>query len=432
MRLRDMITLKTAEKFKLSLVLGSAIVLASCSGDGRPLEEAVETNQLNLVRNGLAIVQPTGLLNPLFVNPGEQINFSILATNSAGESLPLSVADRRWSVSNPAVASIDGNGKFIGIADGFVQVGLQIGGLTAEFDVTVAEGTLTAINVIEEDPMEGESSLERCLPEMYRATGTFTHTFSGEPATSSRGLVNVDWSVNDPEMGSATAQLNGTTSVTAFNAGELELTATVGNLSDTEPLTVSSTLDRIEISPALLTVMAGSDLQVFANGFYLRGDEETPTPIDITQSVNWSLPTDNGFATVSNVAPTKGLVAGIAEGNPEITAACGDDIQAVGTIVVQADDGSVSTELAFDGGRNQRISLSQGTRQLRVSTGSEYDEDNDVTDDDDTTWTVVAGTEFAAFQSFDEGVITPLEPGTATIRVEVGDDQAFLILTVVQ
>jgi len=255
MRLLHMNSLKFTRHVQLSLVLGVALALSACSGDGRPLEEAVETNQSNL--KTLSVVQPTGLLKPLVVNPGEQINFSIMASTGVEGSaeIPLSAAGRRWSVSDTSRATIDSNGKFIATADGVVNVNLQIGGLTDSFAVTIAQGELTgiAISPLVSDPMEDENTLERCVPEMYTATGTYTDT--SEAGMSTRGLQNiVDWRIADEATGIASIQTDGATSVTAFDAGTLDLIATVGNVSSTASISVVDNLQRIDISPDVLGV----------------------------------------------------------------------------------------------------------------------------------------------------------------------------------
>lgn len=434
-----MTTLNFTRHLQVSLGLGVALMLSACSGDGRPLEEAVETNQLNLA--SINIVQPTGLLFPLFVNPGEQINFMLSATRS-GESraeIPLSAADRRWSVESVKLvddeviattgrATIDSNGTFIGTADGVVTVFVQIGGLTGNFEVTVAQAELTdiAISPVEGESMEGEltmagNMLERCLPEMYMATGTYTDT---SERTSTRGLQDiVDWSTANEAMGIASAQSDGTASVTAFDAGTLDLIATVGNVSSTASIGVVDNLLSIDILPDVPGVMEGSTLQLIANGTFARDGQESSS--NITDYVTWTFPDDSGFATVSNDESKKGLVTGVAVGNLDVKATCGD-LPATKTVVVIENDGSGSNNLAFEEGPVRTIYLSQGPVQLNVSNGAIYDDDAAITFDDETSWSVSEGGQFVAFSSDPnrKGIIIPKAVGIATIRVTIdgGDD----------
>jgi len=429
----QMNVLKSTRQFQFSLFLGVALALSACSGDGRPLLEAVETNQLEL--GSIEIKQPTGLLAPLFVDPGQQINFSVMATTKSDDGepvveLPLSVANRRWSVASvdgagnatTGRATIDDNGKFIGTADGVVTVNLQIGGLTDSFPVTIAEGVLTdiAINPAESvvDPETGEAvvnSLERCLPEMYVASGTYTDTSA--TGMSTRGLQNqnIEWSTSNPALGSAGSQLNGSTTVTAFEAGMLDLIATVVDMdtgdvvSSTESIEVVPSLQSINISPDTAGLMAGTTLQLTANGTYMRDGGESIS--DITDSVTWSLLEDNGAASVSNEGSDKGLVTGNAVGNVNVTAACGMDPIAMRNVVVIQNDGSASGNLAFEDG--PIITITEGqSLQLRVSTGSIYDEENDITSDINTTFTVSSGANIVAFQSGNNGEITALNNAT--------------------
>jgi len=416
MKLRAMNTSTTSKNFlKVSSVLSLAFTLVACSGDGRPFEEAVEITQLNLKQGSLSIKQPEGLLTPLYVNPGEQINFSVSAINDLDETVDLSPAGRRWSVGQPALASIDGNGRFTAIADGTVDVNVQIGGLEAVYPVTISNSVLSTITAV------GAASIERCRPETYSAKGFFMDG-------SERGVSNVDWSTPDLTMGSVSSQPDdNSVSVTAFNAGMLNLVATVGDVNSTAAITVENNLQSIDITPMTLAVMSGSTLQLTATGLYGQDGEGENTSFNITESVTWSVPADNGVATVSNEESSKGLITGANVGNIDVKASCGDDKFGEKELVVIENDGSGSGNLAFEEGANRTIFLSRGPIQLNVSNGSVYDDENPITFNDETTWSVTENTSVAAFQSTTKGLITPLREGTATIRVLIDSEDDDIV-----
>lgn len=169
--------------------------------------------------------------------------------------------------------------------------------------------------------------------------------------------------------------------------------------------------------------MERSTLQLSASGRYMDMTDGEETTSDITDHVNWSIPpAENAYATVSNDAPDKGLVTGVAVGSPNVTAACGDVLSSATVVEVIENDGSASGNLAFEEGSTRTINLGQ-TVQLNVSTGSVYDEDERITTDENTTWSVTLNSTVAEFlPGSTKGVITALTVGTARVRVLVDSE----------
>ena len=391
---------KTIPAFLRATLVSLCLLLVGCSGDGRSLIEAVETNDLQL--GSIAIMQPPQLLSDLVVNTGVQLKFSIDAKNRSGQPVALSSNNRRWSVSRPELASIDENGNFVSIAEGNLSVKLQIGGFEAEFPMQILNETLSSINQI-----IGDETLERCIPKNYSATGLFSQG-------STRGLTNVTWDIVNKEVGTVGVAVNGVVPVTGVNEDILVLTATVGDVSEKISITVSNSLQTITITPETLAVEVGNSLSLGATGTYLNDSIERD--VAITGSVTWRAPENNGIATVSNLAASKGVVSPIAQGSTQITASCGN-ISAQKALVVLAAGSTSQTSIAFEGNSPRVLSLSEGQEQLRVSTGSVYNSDNDKTTDADTVWAVVTGSDIVSFSSTaGKGTIVPLATGVATIR----------------
>jgi len=413
---------KTMRVVALNLALGLLLALGACSGDGRLLEEAVEVHELDL--DELKIVQPKGLLPDLYLNPGEQIRFSVEAQDSLGGEIDVSLSNRRWSVDKTNLASIDSDGNFTAKADGLVSVKLQVGAVESPaFDVNILDSNLTSITEI-----TGPETLEPCIFGSYSAMGTFTSK-TDDTTQSTRGLLNVEWTSETLSLGS---EIDGTVSVIGTNAGMgNELFAALGDVkSEAKAIEVTGNLTEILITPGTLAVAEGKTQQLGANGQYTRGDnEEFET---ITNAVQWSVPSNNGIATVSNSVPSKGLVSGNSKGNILVTAKCGD-FKGTKTLVVTDEGTGSSSGLAFEGdnGNGLTISLAEGNRQLKVSTGSEFDPGNDKTEESATIWTVLSGSDVVSFQSPQNGLITLLTTGLAKIQAEYKGTKASLSINVI-
>ena len=99
-------------------------------------------------------------------------------------------------------------------------------------------------------------------------------------------------------------------SINSLNLGEVTITASLGGISSSVQLSVSSislSSIRVETSSSLLS--AGINAYFFAFGIYSDGSE-----IDITNNVNWTL-SDIAYGSISNVSETKGLYTNTFIGN---------------------------------------------------------------------------------------------------------------------
>lgn len=390
----------------------SLLVLSACSGDGRPFTEAVEANDLQL--KTLSVVQPVGLLPDLVVNPGTQFTLGLNATNLADEKISVSSTNRRWSVKNAAgassaVASIDEHGNLTALSAGTALVTVRIGSVgSLDFEVEVRQEELESIASI-----EGDESMERCVPKEYRAIGRFV---SADGSTESlRALPNAEWTVGDITFGSVTKPLDGFASATGVNEGMLNLIATVDGKSGNKNIAVEGNLQSLTVGPENTAVTLGNTLSLVASGTYATGTEEGSKNVDITKSVHWSVDEDNDVFSIGNTVFNKGIVTPLIIGTKSVSVSCGNLVEQRPVTVIER--GSTSDGgLSFFDTDPLKLPLSEGSKVLKLSTGSSYNEDNDVTND--AQWRVLDNTDdIVTFDSaLTAGTITPLKIGKAKIQ----------------
>ncbi|MEE9334779.1 MAG: hypothetical protein V3U65_11895 [Granulosicoccaceae bacterium] len=351
--------MKLSPVLRFSVLAFCTLLLSACEGDARDLTEPVEAGRLNI--SSLQIVPPSAAIIPLTVNPDKATAFTLAGINASGQDIVIDAANRRWSVSNANIAAVNENGVFTGLQEGEVDVYALVGGVSAPpFTVDVSFGILSDIGDI-----EGNMALQPCLAQTYSTSGVFSDG-------SRRALDSVSWSVEPQESGtfevgteSGSIHLSGTTS------GPITLTATSNNLSGSRVLNIDNTLEAISL-PDGLSLAANATLQLAAQGSYSASGENEIK--NITDAVAWSITQGENQANVGNTAGSKGLVSGMAEGSAEVQANCGPDVSARTTLTITP----AVTQLVADGGTDVNLSVGQ-LEPLRISTGSIYDRNMDVT-----------------------------------------------------
>lgn len=371
--------------FLAATLLGTAFLLNACDGDSRPFTEAVEVRALNLV--GVNVEKPTNSLDQIFLNINQGVQLGLQGVTADDETLTLVADNRDWTVSDPAVASITDNGFLRALSDGSVAVSVMVGDLVSvDFSITVANATLSEVTEI--NALSNSTTLERCIPDTYFAIGTFSDQ-------TRRNLDNLTWSVNNTLNARLFDSSGSATSLNALVAmDQLTLSATApGGQSLDQSLVVSANLQNIVIRPLLIALDEGAETPVTATGIYaVNGGETTDTTkeADITDNVDWAVASGTDNLSVNNVRGVKGLLTGLDAGNAEITAACGIET-ARAAVVINGSSTSTDTTLAFKIGdqliTGNKIIISRADNlqpiSIRASTGSEYDAENDVTQDID-------------------------------------------------
>ena len=395
------------------LVPGMLVVaLTACSEDDRPFEEAFEAAESGII--ALEVSALPGVLTPVIVGVGDSQTFTAVAFNSAGVPVEFDTQDRSWSVSDSSVASINSDGELTGIADGTVEVLLNFGGVTAT-SLSVGVSSAELVSIVE---IVGPAEPEACQPAEYSAIGGFEDG-------SERTLSEVVWSLapgTDAELISGTGAFEGSIVVIPQDPGDVTLIAESEAQSLTQLLTTPDNLTSVDIPADLIAVDTGSTIALAAIATFDRGG--IATPIDVTDSIDWSVEDGTGSASITNSGLDRGDLTGIAEGTVNVSATCGlffaTEVAQVLSTASDDDD-----ELSFESGDSLSLALLGGGQQLAVSTGSDFDDDDDVTDE-------------VTFDSLDDDVVTvsatgfvlPISTGTASILATLDGASAVLTITV--
>lgn len=402
-----------------------ALTLSACDGDARPLLEAVEADDIDLAT--ISIQPPSNAILPLFISPGDTLQFSLLGQTLTGGTVTVSPNNRRWSSTNTNVATVSDNGFVVAQNNGRAQIGVRVAGAVAQtIDVNVSDATLQTIERI--DGNNGDSLLDACLPDTFTAVGDFGNN-------DIRALTDVQWSI-DAASQTAGAEvfeglstplgaisLVGRQSTNAVAVNDIVLTATVPADEDTGQLAVSAsrsfqvrnTITGISITPAdPVIVQVGGTRQLVASATF----SDQAGSMSITEGAEWIVSLGNGAVSVGTVEGIPGLLSGLDDGTATVLAVCGN---AMGQALVRVEDNSGS--LSFNRSGTLVLDLSDGTfDELRVSTGTDFngDEDRDVTDDAD--WFSSDNTVVTVDTLGDDrGTLTLLSEGEATITAEFGE-----------
>jgi len=394
------------------------LLLVSCSGDPQVFEEAAEADRLDLA--ALSVVPPADSLTPLYVSRGQQLTFTLSGRNSTTDVVELTSTGRRWSVSRSAVASINSDGLLTAKAAGTTNVKVEIGGIVSdEFEVTVSDAAFQSI-----DRLNGELTVDRCVPQRYTVVGVFENE-----ADFPRTLPDVEWSILGGTGASIDANADGGAELNAQSVGAVTLRAEAMGQTLDSMVMVADTLRSISILPGTLAVQVGATQQLQAQGLYVSADD-TETTRNITAGVDWSITTGNDFVTVGNTDNDKGLLRGRAGGAANVTASCGN-VQEPRDLVVTAS--SSSNELSFEQGSRLNLSNDGRSRQLKVSTGSSYESDDDVTEDAE--WTILNGiTTVISLSNLSgsKGQITSVGLGEVTVQATFNNRSASIVINVSQ
>jgi len=168
---------------------------------------------------------------------------------------------------------------------------------------TTVAPTITSISV---EPFS--SAVPRGLTQQFTATALYSNGTKADVSGS------VTWSLGT--AGPATIDATGL--LTAVNLGTTTVTATLGAVAGSAPLTVTAaTLVSIDITPVSPSVASGSQLQLLATGIYTDFSTQ-----NLTTTVAWSSNTPL-VATISNAAGTQGVATGVTSGTATITATLG-------------------------------------------------------------------------------------------------------------
>ncbi len=404
------LTRKTAA---LGAGLALVLLISACTGDERPFTEAAEAAENDVGRINVSVIP--GTLTPVSVAVGGQVQLGITAFSTAGVQIELEAEDRNWSVSDTSVAAIDRDGLLTGRADGMVDVNFAFGGLQAtSLQVIVSSAALDGITRI-----VGDTALDVCLGANYAAVGSV--------GGLERALSDVTWNLEASNVGeliSPVANPGGIFFIPTVS-GTRSLTARTDAFSQTLDVSVADSLTELTFPEGTRAVAEGETIQLTASGTFVRDGVETRRAV--TNFVQWEVIDGTGSATISSEGFDRGVLTAGEAGTVSVEASCAG-FRATGQVVLitSNDEGDLDDGLSFEQGESQTIALTGGGLQLAVSTGSSYDEDDDVSDDVD--WSSRNSSIVVVDSS---GFITPINPGTTTIEVELDGETETISITVI-
>jgi uncharacterized repeat protein (TIGR03803 family) len=377
-------------------LLGVMSLLTACGGGNTPA-----TPQLTSIAVGPPDLSVATGLTHQFTATG-------LYSDGSKQNVSSSVT---WSSSNTAVASISNLSASIGLATtvsaGSTTIMAALGGVSGSTTLTVTAATLVSIGVTPTAP-----SIANGLTQMFTATGVYTDNSTHDLTTS------VTWSSSAPSVASVSNGTGSQGSSTALSPGATTITATLGNVSGSTPLTVTAaTLVSIGLTPVNPSLALGTQQALTATGTFT--DHSTQ---NLTNAVTWSS-SNSAVASVNNSAGSFGLVTALGLGSATMTAALGGVSGSTGVTVTGATLVSIDVTPA-------NASIAAGLKPQFTAMGT-YTDNSTQNLTAQVVWsssnTTVATVSNAV--GFD-GLGSALTSGSATISASLGNVSGSTALTV--
>ena len=212
-----------------------------------------------------------------------------------------------WRSANTATALITKNGLATAVGPGSTTIHAFLGRMSGSTTFNVTAATLVAIDVTSTN-----ASIASGQSARFIASGVYTDN-SVHDLTAS-----VTWSSSAASVASISNMPGVTGMATSISPGSTMITATLGSVSASAALTVTSaTLVSIGVTPANPNLANGLTGALQATGVYT--DNSTH---DLTSSVSWSS-SDSTVVTVSNVSGSNGLATATSPGSATIAATLG-------------------------------------------------------------------------------------------------------------
>ncbi|WP_198152144.1 beta strand repeat-containing protein [Granulicella tundricola] len=284
--------------------------------------------------------------SPVSVPAGGSVQLLATATFSDGSSQNVT-SSVTYSSSNPAVVTVDSNGKLKAVGPGNAVVTATLGGTTVMLPVTIGNATVTSITITPANP-----SLAAGTSQQLTATATYSDG-------STQDLTNaVTWSSSDP----GAVSVNTTGNITAAQPGTATVTATYGGATGSVNVTgTAAVATAISVSPANATLAAGQTKQFAATATMSDGTQQT-----VTTSVHWGV-SDPSKASVSDSAGSNGLLTATAAGSLNVIASL-NGVSGPAAVTVQA-----ATLSSLTINPSAVISLPAGTTEQLSVTGAYSD-----------------------------------------------------------
>lgn len=355
---------------------------------------------LGSITSAAALTVTTATLSAIILTPyqaalarGLSLQMAAIGIFSDGSALDVT-AQVSWRVVDASIASVTGNGLLTGVTVGTTQLSTTLAGIVGSVPVTITASSVATLTV--------------SPPSATLAVGT-TRTFAAI-ATMSDGSVQdmtsqVLWTSALPGIAWVDNTSGSVGRVGAQQQGSTAITATLGNVSSSAPVTVSAAVPvGLDIAPITLTLAQGTQTQLQATGRFSDG-----TAQDLTGTVTWS----TGNAVVAQVNAGSGLLSALSIGTTTATATWGGRV-ATSLVSVSA---ATLTALSIS---PAPIQLALGTRTALHAVGTFSDGTaQDLTAQ--VTWGVSDGNILVLADAVaSPGVIVARGQGSATLTAVIG------------
>jgi Bacterial Ig-like domain (group 2) len=284
----------------------STSAVATISGGGLATAVAQGSTTIKAASGGVSsstkLTVSSAVLLSIAVSPsgaslpkGTSQQFSALGNFSDGSSSNLT-SSVTWSSSVPATITIGSSGLAQAVSVGNANIVATSGSVMGSTGVSVVPPVLVSLAITPPNPTIGAG-----LTQQFTATGTF----------SDQSTQNLSGSVTWTSATATVATINATGLATSLVQGQSTIGAASGSVNTSTLLTVGpAALVSIAVTPQTPIVVIGGTQQLTATGTFTDAGTE-----NISSTVTWSS-SSTSTATVS----ATGLVKGIANGTPTITA----------------------------------------------------------------------------------------------------------------
>jgi 6-phosphogluconolactonase (cycloisomerase 2 family) len=337
--------------------------------------------------------------NPTLANgTSQQFKATAIFTDNSQQDVTSAAT---WSSETTGVATITASGGYATAvsAAGTTTIEAQFSGVTGSTTLSLTAAEISSITVTPQTPVIADGTTQQ-----------FTATASLSDGTTQDVTSSASWTSG----ATATATIDPSTGLaTAVDPGQSIITATVGAVSGTATLTVTSaTVSTIAVTPGNPTLANGTTQQ-----FTATATLSDSTTQDITSSATWSSDTPS----VATITASGGFATAVSAG---------------GTTAIEAQFSGVtgSTTLSVTAAEISSISVTPGTPAIADGTTQQFTATatlSDGTTQDVTssaTWT--SGTTATATIDPSTGFATAVDPGQSIITATVGAVSGTATLTV--
>jgi uncharacterized protein YjdB len=249
---------------------------------------------------------------PAIVNVPAGAYVEVRATAILTDDAVIDVSSQAvWTLADEDVAVLEPGGMFqplrvLGVFPAQTTLTATYAGSEATVALTVTDAVLESMELL-----PGDSTIPAGTQQGFFLIGTYS---DGQRTNLTPHAV---WTSSDQDTARVAQDPPGRVTGVA-PGGPVTITATVGELAESVSVTVTdAALVSVQLTPPLLTVPAGEDVQLNAIGVYSDNTQRL-----INFEVTWSS-ADEQVGTVSNALGQKGLVTGITPGETTITAQVG-------------------------------------------------------------------------------------------------------------